>query len=91
MQDHYALVFKSHLIFIFYRVCGGIRFFLCVVAPLLHAVTHGEHLALEPGAGCAGEQVQAQRNTVACAQRAVFPGDEQGGRFSAGPSEWHHG
>jgi hypothetical protein len=89
MRDHYALFFESCLILFF--IFAGLGFCLGVMAPLLHAVAHAEHLALKPGAGRTGEQVQAQRDAVTSAQGPVFAGDEQCSRFFAGPSEWHHG
>jgi hypothetical protein len=48
-----------------------------VVAPLLQAVAHGEHLALKSGAGVANDHVHAQRQPVRQGQVAVFARHQQ--------------
>jgi hypothetical protein len=58
-----------------------------VLAPLLHRVAHGQHLALETRAGLAHRQVQAQRHALLQRQLAVLACDEQRGDLLAGAFE----
>ena len=57
-----------------------------IMAPALHRGAHGQNLVFEPGAGIAGHQMQLERDVVRQAERAVFAGDQQGSRFTAGAS-----
>jgi hypothetical protein len=53
----FQIIFRMSLL-----ICGIAR--RGVVAPLFHAVAHGQHLPLKPGTGVANRQVHSQRKTI---------------------------